>query len=282
MSSFTKSCLRFIKRLVLIGIACCALLTLIHRCISPLNPTDMKPTTIFATVATALIGIIALSACANMDKRITTEYSLIRDLTGPVKVMPDENEIITNLHIKQNIWNGINFSFFNVSDVSYTPHWRITLVKAGKRLASSESVRKKEVQTFEASLTTLLDSTANDTAGRNHSSIYLPMVEELTRLSKSSAERKVLLVYSDLMENTSEISFYNAQTLTALVSKPETIQEKLFAKAKLPDLSGIEIHFVYQPTNTDDDTQFWLVSGFFRQLFEAKGAKVSVSANLTE
>ena len=225
--------------------------------------------------------MIGFFACATSDTRKSTDYSVIRDLTDSVKVMPDEDALISDLGIDTNIWNGINFSFFNVSDVSYTPHWRISLSKGGDRLASSEYVRKREVTAFKGKLTALLDSARSDTVGRDHSSIYLPIAEELARLSNSNADRKVLVIYSDLMENTPDLSFYNPRTFAQLNSDPDIIVDKLTAKAKLPDLTGIAIHLVYEPKDAQDDIRFRQVSGFFRQLFEGQGATVSISANLT-
>lgn len=282
MRTFLEHCWRILTNLVLLGIAVSALVLLIRHITSPLNPHYMKPTTFFVMIAIGLIGIIALGACANMDNRTSTEYSLIRDLTDSTIVLPNEDEIITDLDIKTNIWNGINFNFFNVSDVSYTPHWRIVLVKGGKRIASSEFSRKREINTFKARLSALLDSAQSDIPGRTHSSIYIPIVEELTRMSNSNADRKVLVVYSDLMENTQDISFYNSRTFAELGSNPEKVKAKLLAEAKLPNLSGISIHFVHEPKNAKDDANFRRVSELFRQMFEAQGAEVTISANLVK
>jgi hypothetical protein len=271
---------RIITGLALTGIALYACIILIRHITSPLNPYYMKPSTFFSIMAIAIIGIITLSACSNTDTRTSTDYTILRDLTDSTLAMPDKAELITDLEISTNIWNGINFNFFNVSDVSYTPHWRISLVKGGKRIASSEFSRKREVEGFKARLSALLDSAAHDTAGREHSSIYLPMVEELTRLANGNADRKVLVVLSDLMENTPDLSFYKPRTFAELESDPDKIKDELFAKEQLPDLTGVEIRLIYQPKNAKDDIRFQRVSNFFKQMFEAQGAKVTISANL--
>jgi hypothetical protein len=239
----------------------------------------MKPTTFFTSFV-LIVTVIVLGACANMNRRTSTEYSVLRDLTDSTKAMPDEDVLLTDLGIDTNIWNGINFNFFNISDVSYTPHWRISLGTGGDRLASSEFTRKREIVAFKAKLTALLDSARSDTTGREHSSIYLPMAEELTRLANSNADRRVLIVYSDLMENTSGLSFYNYKTFAQIDSGPDKIKSKFLAKAKLPDLTGVEIRFIYEPKNAKADNDFRRVSNFFRRMFEEQGAKVSISANL--
>ena len=279
MMLFLSHCWRVVMSLVLFGAALCTLIIISRYATSPLNPNHMKPITYFSCIV-CMIAVVLLGACANMNTRTSTEYSVIRDLTDSAEVMPDEAALINDLGIDTNIWNGINFSFFNVSDVSYTPHWRIAIARGGNRLASSEFTRKREIAAFKAKLSALLDSARSDTAGRTHSSIYLPVAEELVRLSNSNAERKVLILYSDLMENTPELSFYNPRTFADLGTSPDKVKSKLLAEAKLPDLTGITIHIVHEPKNAKDDATFRRVSEFFRQMFEAQGAEVSVSANL--
>ncbi len=280
MSAFLSHSWRILTGLVGFGIALCALIILIRHITSPLNPYYMKPTTLFTTLAIVIVAMIALAACSNIDKRTSTDYSVIRDLTDSTTVMPDEDALVVDLGIDANIWNGIDFTFFNVSDVSYTPHRRISLTTGGDRLASSEFTRKREVTAFKAKLMALLDSARRDTAGREHSSIYLPMAGELTRLAASNADRKVLVVFSDLMENTPDLSFYNSRTFAQLLTDQETISNQLSFKANLPDLAGVEIHFIYEPKNAKDDATYRRTSSFFKTLFESKGAKVSISANL--
>ena len=242
----------------------------------------MKPTTFFTSFVLLIVTMIVLGACTNVNRRTLTEYSVLRDLTDSTKAIPDEDALLKDIGIDTNIWNGVNFNFFNIADVSYTPHRRISLEKGGDRLASSEFTRKREITAFKAKLTTLLDSARSDTTGRNHSSIYLPIAEELKRLANSNAERKVLVVYSDLMENTPGLSFYNPLTFAEISSDPDKIKAMFFTKAILPDLTGVEIHLVYEPKNAKDDANFRRVSDFFRQVFLAQGAKVSISATLTK
>ena len=51
------------------------------------------------------------------------------------------------------------------------------------------------------------------------------MAKELNRLSQSTEDKKFLLVYSDLMENTDEISFYDSKNLDSIKTNPEKIKQ---------------------------------------------------------
>ncbi|MEO5644466.1 MAG: hypothetical protein ABIQ40_02080 [Bacteroidia bacterium] len=242
----------------------------------------MKPSTFIFTCCVALVAMLVLLGCATADgQRKHIEYAVMIDLTDSIKVVPDENSVVSDLGIDGNIWSSVNFSLGNFTDVSYTPRAHLSLAKAPGRLSASEFTRKREVVAFKATLTTLLDSARSDTSGKPNSSLYLPIVEELTRLSNSTADRKVLVIFSDLMENSPDVSFYSPNTLALLRTNPDKVKAMLFAKAKLPNLKGIEIKLIYQPKNAKDDAVFRTVSQFFSSMFTEAGATVTISANLT-
>jgi hypothetical protein len=111
--------------------------------------------------------------------------------------------------------------------------------------------------------------------------MYTPIARELELLSKSKSQRRILIVYSDLMENTESLSFYRKQDFEKLKTKPEQVQKYFEALAPINTLTGIEIYFIYQPTDTKSDERFRIISGFYKKFLESKGAEVNISANLT-
>lgn len=249
---------------------------------SPSNPIHMKPYTFFLILGFAVAGTLVFIGCEVAGKQRThTEYSVMIDRTDSMKAIPDKRSLITDIRIDKDIWNSVNFSFGYFSDVSLEPHLRLSLAQAPNRLAASEFTRKREVETFKATLPSLLDSVLSDTAGKPNSSIYLPIAEELTRLSKTTADRKVLVIYSDLMENAPDLSFYSPNIFALFRTNPDKVKAMLFAKTKLPNLTGIEIILIYHPKNAQDDAVFRTVSNFFSTMFSQAGATVTISANLS-
>ncbi len=258
-------------------------ITLIYQfATSPSNPYHMKPSTFISIGSISVVVILGLLGCAAVDKERThTEYAVMKDITDSLTPIPSAQEIVDNIGIGTSTWNSVNFSFGNFSDVSLEPHVRISLSKPPSRLSASEFTRKREVETFKTKLTALLDSARNDTTGRPNSSIYLPMVEELTRLSNCSADRKVLVMYTDLMENFPGLSFYSPQTFALIRTDPDKVKALLAAQSKLPDLTGIEVYIIHQPKNAKDDAVFRTVGNFYSMILSEAGATVTVSANLT-
>lgn len=277
---------RYVFRNLIPGIAAVAvslycLIDLYYHVTSLTNPIHMKPSTYIAICVVAAVVMLSIVACSVSEYRPTTEYAVLIDQTDSTFTVPDTADVYSHLGLDTNIWAGVNFTLARIKDVSYVPHASIVLAKGGNRLSSNQYARKRQAAAFKAKLADLFDSVRREAPGKPNSSIYLPVVHELTRLANSNAERKVLVVYSDLLENTPSVSFYDAQTFALLQSDPGKVQERLFAHAQLPDLTGIHVHLIYEPKDAGDDAVFQVVSGFYKKLLEEKGAIVSISANLT-
>lgn len=226
-----------------------------------------------------LIGVYMLLNLVKQNQPITKEVALVIDVTDSTVTKPRPDEILRLYNLSgKNKWNiEAIFHSSTFSDVSYTNSYEIKL-EAENMWLSNEFEREEKIKAFEEGITNELNS--NDSAGKRHSSIYLPLARELNRLSQSKAQQKVLIVYSDLMENSPELSFYREGTLRSLKTNPGAIKAILEKQTTLPDLTGIEVHFIYQPATTEKDNEFNIVSKFYGKLLEEKGAQVTVSANL--
>lgn len=229
-------------------------------------------------LAIALLSLIG-SCSDGCPKRDTIEIVIQVDLTEAQLAKPDADEIIRLYRLDTNKWNAASLTYGDLTDVSYNRYTSFVLAPGGNRLTSSSFTRDREVKTFEDSIRSFLSERAADTTGRPHSSIYLPLAAELTRLSQSDATRKMLLVYSDLMQNDPSFSFYDQHTMATLKNDPQSITAMLEAKTALPDLAGIDVYLIFQPADAAQDETFQLVSGFYKALLESHNATVHIGAN---
>ena len=140
--------------------------------------------------------------------------------------------------------------------------------------------RDKEIKNFKNEVLQIVTAAGNDIVGKNNSSVFLPIANALNELARSKAQRRVLLIYSDLMENTMDISFYTKKQFQLLTTNPDSIKKQFEHLQTLQNLNGIEVNFIYQPTDSQNDKVFAIVSAFYKKLFEDKGAKVNISANI--
>jgi hypothetical protein len=233
---------------------------------------------IFLSILITGIAATLLVACT-MQTPSTTEIIVLFDITDAQLAQPNPDEILALCNL-QNKWDGLVFRFIDLTDVSYN---RISVAKLETKneWLSNEMEQDKEIKSFKNEVLAIMANRKNDIIGKNNSSIYLPIASELNRLSKVKTGNKLLIIYSDLMENTENLSFYRKSDFSLLKENPKQVQEQLEKLATLNSLSGIEAWFIYQPSETKSDQDFQIVSGFYKKLLEDKGAKVTISANLT-
>ena len=156
----------------------------------------------------SLLGIgIAFFPTESFETKETV-ISIMRDVTEKHPSQIDPLSIHTQLNLREHKHDGYTFRFVDLSDVSLNPVTEITL-DASPMLLSNEMSRDKEIKQVEDSIAKALAQ--SDTSGRKHSSIYIPIAKELTVLRDSEADSKILVVYSDLMENTPQLSLYDKQ-----------------------------------------------------------------------
>lgn len=230
-------------------------------------------------ISIILLPVIILLVSCTSEKQTNTEVIVLRDITQTNLAQPNTTEILSLFDITQNKWNGAIFSFQNLSDVSYN-ELTGAKIQLQNKWFSNELDREKEIKNFNTKISEIITNSEKDTIGRNNSSIYLPLIEKLNQLSQSRAEKRILLVYSDLMENTKEISFYNKKTMELLKVNDDSLKTALEKLQKLQNLKGIEVHFVFEPTNAENDTNFKTVVTFYKKLLEDKGATINIGANL--
>lgn len=229
---------------------------------------------IVCIVATA-VGIGA----AYYKPPATTDVIVLHDVTDSIIAKPDSAQLIAFLNASHK-WDGISFTLSSISDVSISKTQKV-FIPAQSRWLGNEIKRSRDLKAFYNSVEELLARSSGDVIGRKQTSVYLPIVTSLTSLVESPSNKKVLIVYSDLMENTNEVSFYDPQTLSELKSKPEVILDGLGASMHLPSLAGVDVVFVFQPHNSVEDASFRIVSGFYKSMLENKGAHVIITSNLS-
>jgi hemoglobin-like flavoprotein len=237
----------------------------------------MKTTYVIIIVCVAMV---LLTACTNLGfKYQTTAVSEIVDITDPLVAKPKPDNAVSLFDLNNNLWNGASFRLLYITNVSYNPMFEAKIEPENQWLGNKFQ-RKDKVKSFYATITTIASNTTTQVVGKDNSAVYFPIANELNSLSQSTATKKYLIVYSDLMENTSTLSFYNKASFNILKTKPEEIKRYFGSQMKLTNLSGITIYLIYQPVNTFDDENYRIVSGFYKALFESKGAVVEIMASV--
>jgi hypothetical protein len=236
---------------------------------------------IIAIISVILIIIVTTIILASTTVNTNvTELTVMRDITDNQLAQPQLADIVSILNLDNSKWNGADVRFLDITDVSYN-HTYESSINAENQWMGNDFDREQKVKNFYAQITQILTNLEKESSGKNNSSIYTPIARELNRLSKSSAQQKTMLVYSDLMENTDEFSLYKKCNLNLLKTNPDTVRKYFESLNSLGNLKGIKIYLVYQPVNKEADEQYRLIAGFYKDLLESKGATVEITANIS-
>ncbi|CAN5388241.1 hypothetical protein BH11BAC2_BH11BAC2_25760 [soil metagenome] len=205
--------------------------------------------------------------------------SLMVDITDSSLAKPDPVSVMEQFNLLQSKFNGATFRMTSLSDVSVNPISQLVL-RPASILLSNEISRDKEVKDFTDSVSKSISDAESNAKGRSNSSIYFPIVKELTQLSEITANSKTLIVYSDLMENSSELSFYGINKSILLNEPVEKLTARFLEMSPLPDLSNMVVYFIYQPENPEEDAAYKKISQVYQAMLSQKGALVHIQANL--
>lgn len=208
-----------------------------------------------------------------------TEVSLINDMTDDFICRPKTNDISTIFDFTNHLYYEAEFRYIEVTNLNVST---VQQAQIGKMPLYDRNKyrRQNAIKAFSNKIDTIITASENITPCKDNSAIYNPIAKELNRKSSSDASTKIMLIYSDLMENTDKMSFYNKSVLNSIKKEPEKMRQYFEFQTKLNNLNGIKIYIIYQPRNTEEDNAFGIVSGFYKQLFESKGAVVEITANL--
>jgi hypothetical protein len=234
--------------------------------------------TLFITLL--IILAIGLGVFYFTPKTSTVEISVMRDITSPHLAEPVSSEIIPFYGLSANEWNGAIFRFQNISNVSFNPVAEASISSTNEWI-SNEFQRNNDIKVFNGQVAQIISDSTKYKVGWWHASVYLSIANELNLLSKSPAQKRILIVYSSLMENEPNYSFYCEHTFSMLQQAPEKVKEHFEKEQPLNNLNRVEVYLIYQPVNAFSDLQYQVVAGFYKTMLTAAGAKVTITANLT-
>ncbi len=173
-----------------------------------------------------------------------------------------------------------------IADTFINRHREFTLSTPPSFLTGNSFDYRDKVKKFLKGIENEIALAKKDSSGRGSSSIYLPMARELRRLSNSKSGEKLLILYTDLIENTEALSFFNSKhnigerTLQKLIRNPKAIEIILQREMPLPkDLNGITVYIIHD-TQVGSERYFKPLLKLYQSMLEKRGAVVISGANL--
>jgi len=251
----------------------------------------MKYRNIKKTVGIILLAFCSFSCLENEQPKYT-QLTVLMDVTD--EHLKNENFVSENLPKYMELmqldpqtggFSGGEVKLTFINEVSDSKSKTIKIEKGEPGLMGENPLtRKDEVMRFYKKLEeqlTAFSKTAN--WGTGSSKIYQKVARECIKMKRLDADRRCLIIYSDMLENSKLFNFYESgwkNKIEKMLDAPEvTIQQLSENGPSLPDLSEFEIYIVAKRTPANDEKinhseEFWTA------ILEHQGATVYFGSEL--
>lgn len=239
-----------------------------------------------------LFLILGIALGCSYEKTQTTHICVLIDITDErfkSDNFADENlpKLLSamNLDRQKGGYSGGEIKLSLINEISDSKSKTITIETAKTGMMGENPLnRKDQVNRFYAQLETAISEIFEKASwGTDASKIYQKVARELIKMKQVQADRKTMVIFSDMLENSELFSFYGSNwknSIENLMENPDQTIEKLAQKGpELPDLSEFTIYIVTNRTQ-ENDQKINLSEQFWTKILEAKGATVRFNSTL--
>ena len=201
-----------------------------------------------------VIGLM-ISACTDSENS-NTVISVLEDTTeSHFLAKPNAENIFTQFSFDTDLWHSATFRYGRITSLVNNSRDGVS-VPQENALLGNELKRRREVADFNNDVKLLLNK-PKDSSIYNHSSIWLPIAEELRFLQKEENTTTTLFVFSDLQENTKWFSVFRVSDIKLLECNIKNLVELFMSKAHgIQPSEAVTVVVVYQPRTIAEDELF--------------------------
>jgi hypothetical protein len=216
---------------------------------------------------------------------MSTSIYTVADITDRHLLQPEAIPILSLYNFNEYPDQSGVFAETYFSDKLLNPIYKC-LIAEGKITEINNSnndrhYREHLIRTFYDSVTITIGHIKNicDTSTELNTECFSTISRQLAFLIKEKSEKKILLVYSNLFENTETFSCYRKECLKLLESYPDSVASLLNHTHPLPSsLKGIRVYFIYKPISRQDDALYAHINAIYIKLLEQRQAQVFTQA----
>jgi len=180
--------------------------------------------------------------------------------------------------------NGLNVQIASLSDVSdEKPRFVSIKPDTKNQLTGNAEARRKAMLKYVQNLQLLInDVSSHQSTSLQYSKLIINVCQKLKILAKSNSDKKLLIIYSDLIENSEYYTFYKktALQLEKELENQNVILTKLEQDCIFPNLSNIEIFAIPLRNNKNDQLVNQAIR-FWKKMFQKYQGNMETSAQLS-
>jgi hypothetical protein len=240
----------------------------------------------FQFLLVLLLGTMAMGSCNFLTpvSGVAVDVRIPADQTDSIDFDPEAiAKFILSMHKFDSAKTydaSISIEVIRLNDRYANPTFFAHLPERGNTFFEVTHERLAEQGVFYRQVVTALTEGHRFTGEIPHSRLYGPICEVLQDLQHSTAKQRQCLIFSDGLENTKGLSFYDYRHNPALLlEEKDKIIAELEKQCPLPDLSGIEIWIIHQPSLELDELGHY-VKLFWKEYFQSHGATVHLLAGV--
>ena len=216
-----------------------------------------------------LLPLLLCFSCSE-EKPLETDLYIYYDFTEgqnySTQMEADLDKYLQLMSLSDHSRNYGKVKVFPLHDIASTLSQSAKIKEGKPALEGNKYLRQKEVASFRDKLAEKLSMINGEYADQPlpNSHIYHPVCKGFRKLQDSDADRKVVLVYSDMLENSDLANFHSG--------KPdfEKVKDRLDKACDCGDLMDIELYVVH-PIDKQNDKKIkngWIV---WQQYLQRKG-----------
>lgn len=220
------------------------------------------------------------------QQKVVTDHSLaiavLLDNTDSLIEVPQSNSISSLFEMQKDKEKEIIFRETVLSNLSINPSIQLRLESGTNTDLNNSSqdplYREKLIFDFYKKIDDTLKWFSNSftkTKSLQNSECFIGIAKELVKLVELNTQKKILLIYSDLHENSDVYNVYKGG-----IQNKETIKTAFENTHLIPEnLKQCTVLFIFQPKNRSEDKIYNLMFSIYKELLESHGAQVLQLSN---
>ncbi len=235
-----------------------------------------------------IISIITifLVTCGKKQPEYTRSFSdivVIGDTTDPHQ-FPSPDHVLGLYAYDENVSQKARFTLRVITDRQLSSSITFALDNAENtkkyNTLSDPHYREKLIEAFYTKVNNILlhfQHISGDTQELDYSECFSIVSQELNRLAKSNADKKIVYISSDIRENTDIFSCYSNAGKALIQNNPDSVANLMITNYPLPDtLIGTELILAYTPKNRDEEKIYLQMVEVYRIALETRGVSITM------
>lgn len=240
------------------------------------------------TIVKAIILSTLLYSCHKGETTTepTKNISAVIDITDNDAIFPESKSVIKLFGFDTVRGGEAWFRISTVTDRLLNPaiehHLPDSKETEKNNIQDDPNYRDKLIISFQAAIRKTIasfNSTNKKDTTLSNSECFATICNELQLMKKRGAKDNILLVYSNLYENSDFFNSYTKENIKIIMDSTEKVVNIFNETGLLPNsLNGYTIYFIYQPGSREGDKKYMAMVEVYKLLLEPRGAKIVVQA----